>query len=259
MAINKLSIVDGIIQDKMIDGIPVKAQIIKPMGKANVRTLIRMKECIGITNHNTGNSTPSASDEQHARWLQNVEAADKQYVSAHLFVDQNSITQAIPLNEVTYHAGDGKGDGNFKTISIEICENAGVLQAEENAKKLNAALILTNPRYKIYKHQDWSGKFCPRVILGRNGWDQFVEDIHSYIKDRPVKPNIAESKEETVFIEKGIFGYRTAVDAMNARNPVKEVPKGIYSVMIKHDSGAWNIGKGYLCWINPNKLKQYYD
>jgi len=182
MGINKLNIVNGIIQDKFIDGIPVKIQIVQPSGVKNVRTLMKMTEVIGITNHNTGNSAPTAGDELHAKWLQNVENADEQYVSVHLFVDQDSITQTVPLNEVCYHAGDGSGNGNRKTISIEICENANVLKAEDNAKKLNAALLLTYPNLKIYKHQDWSGKYCPHMILDRpNGWVNFVADIQSYV------------------------------------------------------------------------------
>ncbi|MDF2841291.1 MAG: hypothetical protein K0Q99_2063 [Clostridia bacterium] len=256
MTINKLNIVDGIIQDKFVDDIPIKVQIVKPRGKMNVRTLIKMKECIGITNHNTANSAATAGDEVHANWMQNVENADTQYVSAHLFVDQDSITQVVPLNEVTYNAGDGRGMGNFKTISVEICENANVLKAEENAKKLNAALILTYPNLKIFKHQDWSGKFCPRVILGRNGWNNFIEDINTYATGASVKPIATETKDtETVTIGSGVYGYRTAVDALNDVNRVREIPEGLYPIMIKHASGAWNIGKGYMYWINPKKVK----
>jgi N-acetylmuramoyl-L-alanine amidase len=243
MAIHKLNIVNGIIQNKFIDGIPIKIQIVKPKGKTNVRTLIKMKECIGITNHNTGNST--AGDEAHAKWIQNIENADKQYVSVHMFVDQDSITQVVPLDEVTYHAGDGKGSGNYKTISIEICESANIPKAEENAKKLNAAFILTYPKLKIFKHQDWSGKFCPRVILARNGWNKFVEDIHNYVSDA-----------ESIIISSGIYGYRTAADALNDMNRIREIPKGTYPIMIKHGSGAWNIGKGNMYWVNPKKLSK---
>ncbi|MDF2520835.1 MAG: hypothetical protein K0R84_1463 [Clostridia bacterium] len=254
MALSKLNIIDGIIQDRYIDDIPVKLQIVKLMRKRNVRTLIKLKECIGITNHNTGNSAPSAGDELHAKWMQNVENIDKQYVSAHLFVDQDSITQVIPLDEVTYNAGDGKGDGNYKTISIEICENGNVLKAEENAKKLNAALIMTYPNLKVFKHQDWSGKFCPRVILTRNGWDKFVEDIAEYVKRAEGKTAIETKEREMVNINSDIYGYRTAVDGINDKNRVKKLPKGIYPIMIKHASGAWNIGKGYMYWINPKKI-----
>ncbi len=181
--IKKLTIVNGIIEDDLIDGIPVKKRIITPSGKNNVRTLIPLdlNSALGITNHNTANESPTADDEMHAKYFQTVENADETYIGAHLFVDADSITQALPINEIAYHAGDGKGDGNRRTIAVEICENGMILKAEENAKKLNAALILTYPQFKVYKHQDWSGKYCPRVILGRNAWTDFVADIEAYV------------------------------------------------------------------------------
>ena len=195
--IKALNIKDGIIQDKEIDGIPVRLAIVQPKGKANVRTLIKMKEIIGITNHNTANTAPTAGDEQHAKYLQNVENMDTQYVSVHLFVDEDSITQCVPLDEFCYHAGDGNGDGNRKTIAIEICENGDTAKTELNARKLNAALLMTYPNLKIYKHQDWSGKFCPRVILGRGGWNEFMAGIYNLI-DQANNPNVAKTAADEV-------------------------------------------------------------
>jgi len=180
MAIPKIIIKNGIVQNKEIDGIPVKVDIVSPRGKRNVRTLKSLRKILGITNHNTANTHPNAGDEMHAKWMQNVENASKQYVGAHFFVDHDSITQVLPTNEVGYNAGDGSGNGNYATISVEICENKNILQAEENAKKLNAAFLIRYPHYNIYKHQDWSGKYCPRVILRNNRWNKFVRDIKNY-------------------------------------------------------------------------------
>lgn len=183
--IKKLNVVDGIIQDKEIDGIPVRVKIIEPVGKHNVRSLKKMSECIGITYHNTGNSNKGADDEMHARYFQNLENADKSYISAHLFVDEDSITQIIPLDEVAYHAGDGQGDGNRKTIAIEVCENRNHEKAELNAIKLGVSLILGNPHFNIYKHQDWSGKYCPRKIIPH--WNLFVRNIKLLIEQNGVE------------------------------------------------------------------------
>lgn len=255
MSINKLNIVNGIIQDNSIDGIPVKRNIVDPKGLKNVRTLIKMSQTIGITYHNTGNSAPTAGDEAHAKWLQNVENADKEYVSVHFFVDENSITQTVPIDEVTYHAGDGKGNGNYKTISIEICENANIQKAEENAQKLGAALRKTFNGLNIYKHQDWNGKFCPHVILSRGGWDKFKNDIYKLEAGSNIDNSQINAPTDTIEIQTDIYGYKTAADAMADKNRVKIVPKGSYKIMIKHSSGAWNIGEGYLFWINPNKVQ----
>ena len=182
--IKPLTITQGIIRDSEIDGIPIKIAIVQPKGLPNVRTLIKMKEVIGITNHNTANTAPTAGDEAHARYLQNIENTDSAYISVHLFVDDDSITQCVPLDEMCYHAGDGNGDGNRKTIAIEICENRNYPQAEANAQKLNAALLLTYPNMKVFKHQDWSGKFCPRKILARpNGWQEFTAGIAKLVDE----------------------------------------------------------------------------
>ena len=191
--IKPLTITQGIIRDSEIDGIPIKIDIVQPKGLPNVRTMTKMREVIGITNQNTANTAPTAGDEAHARYLQNVENADTAYVSVHLFVDDDSITQCIPLDEVCYHAGDGSGDGNRKTIAIEICENRNYEKAELNAQKLNAALLLTYPNLKIFKHQDWSGKFCPRKILARpNGWLEFTAGIVKLVEDAKKAANVVK-------------------------------------------------------------------
>lgn len=191
--LKQLTIIDGIIRDSEIDGIPIKIAIVQPKGLPNVRTSIKMEEVIGITNHNTANTAPTAGDEAHARYLQNVENADSAYVSVHFFVDEDSITQCVPLDEFCYHAGDGNGDGNRKTIAIEICENRNYPQAEANAQKLNAALLLTYPNLKIFKHQDWSGKFCPRKILARpNGWLEFTAGIARLVEDAKKPANVVK-------------------------------------------------------------------
>ena len=182
--IEPLAINKGVVQGNNIEGIPFSARIVSPKGKANVRTGIKMSEIIGVTIHNTANKFASAED--HAKWMQNVENADQQYISVHFFVDENSIVQTVPVDEVCYHAGDGKGNGNRKTISIEICEDGDHAKAEKNAQTLAASLIKTYPGIMVYKHQDWSGKYCPRVILGRNGWEDFKRGIYTLLDDAPV-------------------------------------------------------------------------
>lgn len=184
--IKKLTIVNGIIQDKEIGGIPIKVDIVEPKGKRNVRTLIPLKEWWGVTQHNTGNTHPTAGDEMHAKWMQNVENIDEDYVGAHIFIDSDSITQVIPLNEECYHAGDGKnGDGNTHTIAVETCENTNVAKAEYNSKIFIACLIKTKGG-NIYKHQDWNGKFCPRVILREGRWDSYVKEVMSLVNQNSI-------------------------------------------------------------------------
>ena len=230
--IKPLTITQGIIRDSEIDGIPVKIAIVQPKGLPNVRTLQRMKEVIGITNHNTANIAPTAGDEAHARYLQNVENADSSYISVHLFVDDDSITQCVPLDEMCYHAGDGNGNGNRKTIAIEICENRNYTKAEENAQKLNAALLLTYPNLKIFKHQDWSGKFCPRRILSRpNGWAEFTAGIAKLVED-------AKKVENVVKVNYNGQMYELTGQVIDNRNYVgiRELAEKVFSKVVEWDN-----------------------
>ncbi len=228
--IRPLTIIQGIIQDSEIDGIPVKLAIVQPKGKANVRTLVKMKEVIGITNHNTANTAPTAGDEAHARYLQNVENADSAYVSVHLFVDDDSITQCVPLDEFCYHAGDGSGNGNRKTIAIEICENRNYEKAEENAQKLNTALLLTYPHLKVFKHQDWSGKFCPRKILARpNDWQEFTDGIAKLVD---------EAKKNVVKVNYNGQMCELAGQVIDNRNyvSIRELAEKVFDKVVEWDS-----------------------
>lgn len=226
--LKSLTIKDGIIQDTEICGIPVKQAIVQPRGLPNVRTLVKMKTVIGITNHNTANEAPTAGDEAHARYLQNQENMDKQYVSVHLFVDDDSITQCIPLTEFCYHAGDGTGDGNWKTIAIEICEKGDYEKAEKNAELLNAALILTYPHFDIYKHQDWSGKYCPRRILSRpGGWENFKNNIKNMVAEAK---NIKKDEVPDWAIESWNWAKQNGI--ADGSNPNGNVTRAMHVVML---------------------------
>jgi N-acetylmuramoyl-L-alanine amidase len=167
-------IVQGIIQEKYLKNCPFKVKLVSMKGQANVRTGIFMV-AKGITIHNTGNNMPTATALAHANWLVTVEEAEKDYIGAHFFVDDSQIVQVLPINEVAWHAGDGQGRGNMTTIAIEICEVGNILQAEENALLLIGYLRQHLGKLPIYKHQDWTGKYCPRVLLSTGRWKSFEE------------------------------------------------------------------------------------
>lgn len=174
-----LTITDGLITDDAVGGVPFERQIVEPAGTThNVRTLMPLAGLIGVTVHNTGNATSTADARAHASYLRNVEADGSLYVGAHLFVDETRIVQTLPLDETSWHAGDGYGQGNRATISVEICENGDIARAEANAMTLCAALLETYGLTDLYTHQMWSGKYCPHLILDRkNGWAEFVSGV----------------------------------------------------------------------------------
>lgn len=129
-----------------------------------------------IVVHNTDNDA-SARDEI-AYMHRNPDAT-----SYHYAVDDQGAVQGILLNRNAFHAGDGAlGKGNREGIGIEICysESGGdrFEKAQENAAGLCARLMKEFgwgcDLSRITKHQDYSGKYCPRRTLDDYGWNFFL-------------------------------------------------------------------------------------
>ena len=127
----------------------------------------------GITIHNTANPTSTALNERN--WLTNP--TNTRWASWHIAVDENMAVEAIPLNELAWHAGDYTG--NNTTIGIEICE-PNHNKAMHNAIELVAKLLQEKNwnTSRLYTHQMWSGKYCPNIILRKNLWDYFVDTVN---------------------------------------------------------------------------------
>ena len=74
----------------------------------------------------------------------------------------------------------------MNTISIEICRSTSADEslynrAEENAIEYIAKLLKERGWGvdRVYKHQDWNGKYCPHKILERGEWDKFKSKIQN--------------------------------------------------------------------------------
>lgn len=132
-----------------------------------------------ITIHNTGNTKKGAGAYNHALYMSG--SGSSVSCSYHFVVDDKSIYQLIPCNEVSWHAGDGNnGKGNRKSISIEICENSdgNLRKATDNAVELVQYLM---DKYNIdithvVQHNYWSGKNCPNRLRKNQpySWDTFI-------------------------------------------------------------------------------------
>jgi hypothetical protein len=168
-----MNLTDYICRDKAVNGVNFAAKIISPRGKNNARTMEKLRGIKYIVVHNTGNSAATAGDESHASYMQNVENADKDYVSWHITVDSDSATQHLPFNEVGYHAGDGNGSGNHEGIGIEIAENKNYPACEQNGIKIICALMhdFNIPIDRVLPHRYFSPvkKLCPSRILRQQG------------------------------------------------------------------------------------------
>ena len=143
-----------------------------------------------ITIHETANTAPTATAESHASWLFRDDGTGAPY-SWHYSVDQDSIFQSLEDHQAGWHAGDGSGPGNTRSIGIELCICDG--HDFEKTKDRAAALVahLENKghgKLGVVPHQHWSGKNCPTRILESGTWDDFIK--------RVAKARKAEAKSE---------------------------------------------------------------
>ncbi|SNR95202.1 N-acetylmuramoyl-L-alanine amidase [Anaerovirgula multivorans] len=124
-----------------------------------------------ITIHNTANSTSTARNERN--YLTNP--LNTNYASWHIVVDEKEAIEAIPLDEVAYHAGNSTG--NSTSIGIEVCESGNQTIVWQNAVSLVAKMLQERgwEIERVRTHYSWSGKNCPRLILPR--WNEFISDI----------------------------------------------------------------------------------
>lgn len=144
----------------------------------------------GVTIHQTGNTSTGANALNHALYLQGSGA--RLQASWHYCVDDGVITRSIPEYEIAWHAGDGYGDGNFKTIAIEICINSdgNLTKACDNAAELAADIL---KRYDLgidhlFQHHDWSGKNCPAQMRAGvpYSWPTFKNKVAAHLGAAPV-------------------------------------------------------------------------
>lgn len=129
-----------------------------------------------IVVHNTANDASARSEVQYM-------IRNNNEVSFHYAIDDKEIVQGIPENRNAWHAGDGgKGKGNRKGLSVEICYSKSggqrFIQAEKLAAKFIASKLKENNWGidKVKKHQDFSGKYCPHRTLDM-GWQRFLNMI----------------------------------------------------------------------------------
>lgn len=149
-----------------------------------------------ITIHNTGNPSSTARNERG--WLTNP--ANDRTASFHIVVDENEAIECIPLNEVAWHAGDGRGDGNMKSIAIEICESGNYNKTLENAANLVAKLLRERGWGvdRLRRHWDWSRKICPRLMYDGGkwtGWTRFIK----LVEEKMAGDKMSKAKKQGPF------------------------------------------------------------
>lgn len=147
----------------------------------------RVNPMLYITVHDTDNVNKGADALAHASYLKG-DAAVKAQVSWHYTVDDKRVVQHIPDNEDAWHAGDGAGNGNRKSIGIEICTNSdgNRTMAVDNAAELVAKLCKEHniPIENVVQHNHWNGKNCPRLLRAGNpySWDTFITKVRNLVE-----------------------------------------------------------------------------
>lgn len=188
---------------------------------------------LGITIHNTPTISVSGTTmaEQYVRATRNGAMND---VRVHYYVDDVEAWQELPLTLSGWHAADGAGSGNRKTIAVEcIMDGSGSAKskkAEDNAAKLVAWLL---NKYKLgigdlYTHQHWyPPKYCPAYILPH--YSQFKSKVETYLK--ALKSGTSTASTSTLYrIRKTWEDASSQIGAYSTLDTAKKACKSGYSV-----------------------------
>lgn len=172
-----------------------------------------------ITIHNTANDATARNEIAYMK-------RNKAQTGYHVAIDDREAIEAIPFNRNAWHAGDGGGAGNRKSIGIEICYSksggAKYVQAEANTIEYTAQLLKeygwTIDRVKW--HRDWSGKNCPhRILEGGRG-----NAVRKAIADRLAELTKPKQEVDSVSQTKGTYRIKTGAFP-NARGLADAIAK----------------------------------
>lgn len=207
---------------------------------------------IGVTVHNTdwisvaSGTTPA---EQYTRATVNGNMKD---VRVHYYVDNTCAWQNLPHSLSGWHAADGSGNGNRRTIAIECimssAYNVTDKKSEDNCARLAAALL---KKYNLdinhlFTHTHWlnvrdgkSGsvdylntarnpyKMCPLYILPH--WSAFKAKVQSYMKSgTSVSTN--PTTKQLYRVRKSWSDAKSQIGAFASLDNAKKACKSGYSV-----------------------------
>ena len=207
---------------------------------------------IGVTIHNTdwisvaSGTTPA---EQYTRATVNGNMND---VRVHYYVDNTCAWQNLPLTLSGWHAADGSGNGNRRTIAIECIMSSAYndkdKKSEDNSAKLAAALL---KKYNLsidnlYTHTHWlnvrdekSGsvdylntakntyKMCPLYILPH--WSAFKAKVQSYMNSG-TSAATTPTTAQLYRVRKSWNDAKSQIGAFSSLENAKNACKSGYSV-----------------------------
>ena len=157
-----------------------------PTNKYSIKCPYEMKPEY-ITIHNTYNDASAMAEISYM-------LGNNLKTSFHVAVDNVRVVTGLPFNRNGWHAGDGRGNGNMKSIGIEICYSKSGGQRFNEAEELCAeyvAMLLKQYGWgidRVRTHKSWSGKYCPHRTLDM-GWNRFLDKIKKYLNGDNNKNN----------------------------------------------------------------------
>lgn len=185
-----------------------------------------------ITIHNTANDASARNE--IAYMIRN-----NNQVSYHFAIDDKEVIQGIPLNRNAWHCGDGQGNGNRKSIGIEICYSKSGGERYRKAEALAIKFIAQLLRERgwgierVKTHQQWNGKYCPHRILAEGRLNQVLKAIENELKGSKPAPTTPTTPNQGIYKVKAgdtLWGIAKAL-----KTSVSELKKvnGLTSDIIK--------------------------
>lgn len=207
---------------------------------------------IGVTVHNTSWITTASGTtpaEQYTRATVNGNMKD---VRVHYYVDNTCAWQNLPHSLSGWHAADGSGNGNHRTIAIECIMSSAYndrdKKSEDNAAKLAAALLKKHNLGidHLYTHTHWlnvrdgkSGsvdylntaripyKTCPLYILPH--WSAFKAKVQSYM-NFGTSTSSSTTTTQLYRVRKSWSDAKSQIGAFASLDNAKKACKSGYSV-----------------------------
>ena len=186
-------------------------------------------------------------------------------VRVHYYVDNVCAWQNLPLNLSGWHAADGSGNGNRRTIAIECIMSSAYndkdKKSEDNCARLAAALL---KKYNLdinhlYTHTHWlnvrdgkSGtldylntaknpyKTCPLYILPH--WAEFKKKVQSYMNSGSSAPATPSAKK-IYRVRKTWSDAKSQIGAFSSLENAKKACKPSYSVFDSNGKVVYPVKK----------------
>jgi N-acetylmuramoyl-L-alanine amidase CwlA len=181
--------------------LPIKRALLthitsRPALRAKIGDQYKLREVRGIVMHWTANTGRGAN----AMANRNYFNMGSRPASAHYVVDDRTVVQCLPDNEVGFHVGakryleagkrlmgGSRLNPNYFTLGIEMCVNSDGNwdKTYRNSVALCAWLFVKHKLDDgaIYRHFDITGKDCPKMMLEPEPWGDFRNDVTAAVLD----------------------------------------------------------------------------